>query len=483
MVSRIENLLSNPAYIERYNSFLGNTLKQPLESYFGNFVKKIKSPEVSELVKGQITEIINRNNLISHILRSNEFINILNEEKSLKGEDIKVGVVICIDGRISILHQFGRALNVKEIAGSLINLNYKKSEIVDRRFISVLEQSADDGRELFEIVTAHTSLKHKDRRCGRIAMGLGREFFGEPDEAAIKEAERRTQLIEKKYNQILKAKGKPPQKKVAISAMVDTDTMGLILNFGQKDNQLSTTELTRNLASKISKIADVGDFGSMKDKFAEPKSFIDYSKRALKITSYLMKDEIGEIQSVTKEIYKYINDNYPDLTPKQQKALLFTICRTIASQYVTGLASEEEFAHPYGEHEEGYMAISTSKPFGKTDTRQSFGSAPANREEMLFHVKTKISLLEKHRKEKPYILFISTPIDNKILNKKNATLVGAEDAAKVYFQELCKDNFIRSKIQNGSLVIIPMLIDEESGDVLQIRDYSIYLEDSDDNGN
>lgn len=480
-MSGIESLLFNGAFIERYSSFLRNTLKQPLDSYFGNFIKKIKSPEVPELVRNQITETINRNNLMSHILRSKEFLGILDEEKSLKGEDMKVGVVICIDGRISILHQFGKALNVKEIAGSLIHLNPRKTEIIDRRFISVLEQSADDGRELLEIVTAHTSLRHKDHRCGRIAMGLGREFVGEPDQVAIKEAERRTQLIEKKYNQILKAKGRPPQQQVAVTAMIDTDTMGLILNFGKE--QLSTTELTRNLISKISQITDVGDFGSMKDSFTDPKSFIDYSKRVLKITSYLMKEEIGEDQSVTKDISNYINENYPDLTPKQQKALLFTICRTIASQYVTGLASEEEFAHPYADHEENYMSVATSKPFGRTDTIQSFGSAPATREEMLFHVKTKISLLEKHHKEKPYILFITTPIDNKILIKRNATLVGAEDAAKVYFQELCRDSFIRSKIKDGSLVIVPMLVDEESGNVLQIRDYSIYLEDSDENSN
>lgn len=481
MTREVRTLLANPEFIRRYDSYLSSALRQPLELYFSNFTKKINFPEVSELVKGRITEIVKRNNLISHILGSKEYLDILEQEKSLKGEDVKVGTVICIDGRVSILHQFGRALNVKEIAGSLINLNLKESQLIDRRFIAVLEQSADDGRELLEIVTAHTSLKHPDRACGRIKLGINqKEFVGDQNTVALREAQKRTGLIEKKYNEILTAKGKSPQSKVAITAMIDTDTMGLILNFGQNEKQLSTTELTTELKSKISLISDVGHFGSMKETFADPTSFIDYSKRVLKITRYLMENEVNETESVTKRISGYISENYPDLTQKQQKALLFTICRTIANQYVTGLASQKEFGHPYMEHSEDYMAIGPSKPFGRFDMKQSFGSAPARREEMLFHVKTKISLLEAHNKERPFILFVSTPIDVNILKKRNATLVGAEDAAKVYFKELFNDLFIKQKIKDGSLVIIPVLVDEENGNVIEVRDYSIYLGDPDD---
>lgn len=476
-MSNIETRLSRPGLLERYNRSSELTYKPLLDLYFSNLTTKIRSPEVPEVVKGRILETMNRNNLMSHILESPVFLDVLKQERLLKGEDLKEGIVICIDGRISIPHQFGRALNVKEIAGSLIDLNEGESTIIDRRFITVLEQSADYGKELLQIVTAHTSLKHKDHRCGRIKVGLDSgEFVGEPDEVALKEAEKRTKAIEKKFNEILIAKGKPSQKKVAITAMVDTDTMGLILNFGQKDKQLSTTELTRDLVSKISQqVRDVGEFGAMKYVFTETKSYIDYSRRVLKITEYLMKNEINDQGSTVKNVSDFIDQNYSDFTSKQKQALLFTVCRTVANQYITGLASEIESKHPYLDHNENYMVVSTSKPFGRFDTQQSFGSAPANREEMLGHVKTKLSLLDKNKGTKPYILFVSTSVNKTVLSDNNATLVGTEDAAKVYFQELTGDKEIKTRIIDGSLVIIPILVDEKNGRILQIRDYSIYL--------
>jgi hypothetical protein len=193
-------------------------------------------------------------------------------------------------------------------------------------------------------------------------------------------------------------------------------------------------------------------------------------KGFLAITQYLMEEE-------TEEIINYLNQNYPDFSDKQRQALLFTICRTIANQYVTGLASEEEFHHPYLEHQENYMVVSPSgKPFGRFDiTQQSFGSVPANREEMLDHVKTKLLLLEANQADKPYILFISSPINRTILDQPDVTLIAAEDAARAYFQVLFNDTEIRKRAEQGSLVIIPILIDEENGRILEIGDYSFYL--------
>ncbi len=440
-----------------------------LKQYLDNLQKKINFPEIREATRGRIFEIIDRNNLMSGILEGPNFLAILEEEKKLKG-NAKVGVILCIDGRLSILHQFGVAVNTKEVAGSLIGLSKDKKTITDRRFISILEQNADEGRELLEIVTAHKSSRHKNHGCGRISLGISEgEFIGDADVVAWTEAEKRVVAIENKYNEILKSKGKAPQNKVAIAAMVDTDTMGLTLNYNQ-DNQLNTTDLTLELASDINQTLG-HDFGSMRESFTNPSSFIEYSKKVLEITEYLMSAESNRARN-------YINENYSDLSDQQNQALLFTVCRTIANQYVTGLASEEEFYHPYLEHNERYMVVSpVGKLFGRFDFEQSFGCVPKDRKEMLEHIKIELKLLDKNRKEEGEtdILFISTPINLIISETKGTTITLAEDAARVYFQNLLEDEEIKQRIEKGLLVIVPILVDENSGKVLKVRDYSIHL--------
>jgi len=68
-----------------------------------------------------------------------------------------------------------------------------------------------------------------------------------------------------------------------------------------------------------------------------------------------------------------------------------------------------------------------------------------------------------------------TPINRLIHEHPDITLVGVEDAAKVYFQKLIENEEIREKLQEGSLIIVPLLIDESNRRPLQIRDYSIFL--------
>ncbi|OGK12826.1 hypothetical protein A3C98_04620 [Candidatus Roizmanbacteria bacterium RIFCSPHIGHO2_02_FULL_37_15] len=470
-------LLGNVGSFE-HRLLLDINYKSSLELYFHNLSAKIEKttklqiPEVVDKTKQNILDILYRNTLMAEILESKDFLEILEQEKQLRGE-VKVGVVQCIDGRLSIPHQFGRATNVKEIAGSLIKLNEDGETISDRRFEGILEQTANEGRELLQIVTGHTSLKDEDHRCGRIMKGVKeKEFTGEVNQVAWEEAEKRAIAIENEYNDILQAKGKTPQAKVAITAMIDTDTMGLIFSFGQA-NSLSTTELTRELTTEIQQALgeETGGFGSMKDTFADPFHFIEYSEHVLKITEFLTKR-----LATDSKFKQYITVNFPELTSGQKQALLFTIGRTIANQYITGLASEEEFTHPYLLHSEEYMVVSPhGKPLGGFDLRQSFGSVPADRGEMLIHVLTKLSLLDKQKAEKPYILFFSTPVNKVVYDHQDITLVGVEDAAKVYFLELFKDEEIKKRVYEGSLVIIPILIDESNRRPLEIRDYSIFL--------
>ncbi|GAB4219580.1 MAG: hypothetical protein Fur009_6400 [Candidatus Microgenomates bacterium] len=450
---------------ERYKRYLKSIFKPSLENFFSNLKNKDSFlPDVKEKDYERIMEIVYRNNLMAHILESREFAQILKEEKELKG-DAKVGVVMCIDGRISILHQFGRTVNTKEVPGSLLNTS-SNNNLEDTRFIQTLEQLANEDRELLQIITAHTSLKHQDHKCGAITKAVNKGVFtGGIDQVAYEQAKKRASAIEEKYNEILRNKGKKPQEIVAIAAMINTDDMGLFLNFSEQ-NQLSTTDIVRQHLHDIKSNTNI-EFGAMKDNFSNPLYFLNYFRNILEITKYLLNKNIFD---------QYINDNFSELSDSQKQSLKFILSRTAANQYLTGLASDEEFHHSFAEHDEDYLVVSPhGKPFGRFDLRQSFGSVPSSRGDALEYIKIKLGIMDSNQDKEPRILFLSTPINPQIINISPDYLRGLENAAIVYFQQLMKDKELKEKIKNGELVVVPMLVDENNGRVLEIRDYSVYL--------
>jgi hypothetical protein len=426
--------------------------------------RKIKKEDTE-----RIFNIIYSNNLMAQILNSGEYQVILEEEKKLKGE-AKLGVVFCIDGRIPQLFMFGRSANAREKAGSLIALD-EAGNLEDERFISILEQTANDrGGDFLQIVTAHTSLHDKSHGCGAIKKGIDEGIFpeGDIDQIALKEASKRAHAIEKKYNEILKTKGKPPLEKVAITAMIDTDTMGLILNFGSENN-LSTTNIVKELTNQV--IEGIS-FGEMRDKFTDPKNFIEYSQKILTLTKYFIENRYFD---------EYVNNNYGNLTDAQKLALIFTLARVSANQFLTGLATNSddhhEPSHPFAKHNEDYMVVSPhGKPLGRFDiSHQSFGSVPSSREEMIDEVKIKISLLKTNGGQKPHILFLSTPVPLKDYLNNSSVLTSVQDAAIEYFKQLISDDKILDLIKSGELLIVPVFVNEDNGEVLEVKDYSIYI--------
>jgi len=446
---------------------------------------KLNIPQPKERDIRKILGFIEDNNIMSNKLAGDRMIYaLLKEEKKLKG-DCKLGVVVCIDGRISILHQFGRTVNTWEIAGSLVEAEKRSDQkvyLTSQRLIGTLIDAADflGDRNLLEIVTAHTS-SDPEHKCGKMtgvakANNLKTDRI---DKIAMDAAELRRQAIENKYNEILIDRNRNPQVQVAITAMIDTDTMGFILNYG-KDNPLSTTQIIKDgLADKIKKeLSNVGEFGSMKQGFVEIKSYQTYLERTLMITNYLMKTETKGSYSQINSIKKYISVNYPKLTPDQQQALLFTICRTIANQYVTGLAGEEIFDHPYSQHTEDYIVVSPfGKPFGRFDlSRQSFGSTPNDRQDALEHVRTKLSIMDTHTKHNkhraPKIIFISTPVKKEILGivKGSPTFAEIVDSNRRYYQFLLEDQEIKTQILEGRIILVPILVDDDTGVVLEIME-------------
>src|SRR3990167_4174972 len=113
-------------------------LAGPLNQHFLNLHRAFKYKEPAEKEKRKILTIIERNDQIANLLNREEYQAVLSEENVLKGS-CKVGVVLCIDGRIPIIHQFGRTLNAWEVAGSLIGLKNDGKNIDSVLFNEILQ--------------------------------------------------------------------------------------------------------------------------------------------------------------------------------------------------------------------------------------------------------------------------------------------------------------------------------------------------------
>lgn len=477
-------------HIQKERPLSSFALSGQLESSFRNLHRAIPHKEIKESDKRRILTIIERNDRVAELINGPEYQDILSSERELKGEDTKVGVIICIDGRISILHQFGRTVNTWETAGSLIDLTEDESQVNSILFNEILRDSLNPNelgknRELFEVVTAHTSLS-TDHKCGAIQAGIDAGTYPKdkaPVDIALEEADKRRVAIENTYNKLLKNSKKEPQKQVAITALIDTDTMGFILNYG-KPNELSTTKLLmeRGLAEAIEFIAGehIGGFGSMAGRFTETDSFIEYSKKVLAITKMLLEIDTPKI-GFREYISQYLNTNFQKLSDSQKKALSFIIARTVASQYLTGLSKIPESGHPehnFSEHQEDFMAVSLNgKTVGRFDIQQqAFGSSPSSIEDAISQTKTKLSILDKHRKnDDPDILFVSNPIDRRIWEERNPMMEESRrDNAELYMA-LIKNKEIGKRVKQGKLVFVPVLVDQNTGAVLEILDHSIHL--------
>lgn len=464
-----------------------------LRTYLNNLntLRGIPEPAVDTITG--IERIIQRNNMMAEVLRSPEYLEILAEEKELRG-NAKVGGVGCIDGRFDFIHPFGRVMNVWEEPASLIEIREHRdgaSTVKSPQFTEALRAAAYDKRDLLEIVFAHTSLT-TDHKCGRMMAGdrLG-EFKGLPTELETIEAKNlylinnvQIPAITETFNTFRGQSGQSPLARVAISAMYDTDTMGVIFNFGT-NHEFSTTQFVRELKQEIDLLVPrrFSGFGSMKDAFTDPNQFIEFSRNVFGISKNLLRWETFQTR-----VSDYINTSYSELTSDQKQALLYIMARTIASQYVTGLAyvPPEGPAHAFAEHHEKYMTVSIDgRILGGLDVgEQSFGSSPSDVATAVSHIKTKLSLLDARcvleEERTPNILFVSKAVDASLwesheAGKQDATVKRSLGNNGELVVAICEDENIRRLLKEGALIIIPVLIDQDTRRVLTVIDQSIYV--------
>lgn len=485
-------MTENYVHIDSESQPERESLEPSLDSYFGNLYGRM-NPELSnnesfqQEIKSTSLSIINRNNKVAEILKSPFYKEVIENDKKLKGP-CAVNIDICIDGRIPDIHLLGLTGNTWETAAGIIELRESPLdgtlELESSRLTeAIIERTEKENPQMLQILVSHTSLsEHRrlsednfkelpDHGCGKMKkMYLdgevtNRDLIAANLEIHDKSATAFTDL----YNRAAEANKVTPLKKVAMSAVYDTDTMGILLGYGT-DNELFTTDITRNIVddqtinSELTEIA--GEAGSMKDEFTNVDKIIELETKVMSTTEYLMNNE-----SFKNSFERYSNTYLQDYTEEQKNALFYTLSRNIAFQRTSGVYERQEsheHTHPFVHHGEGYQSISMDGAIvGEFDPEvQVFGAMVSSYPEAIDHIKIQTGLMESIKAtEPPYIIFLSNSISN---GATPEILERARGQLRVLFREIKSDPDIMNWIKTGKLVPVPVLIDSKTREIRDV---------------
>ncbi len=444
--------------------------------------------KISQRDRKRIWETIERNNHVAKTLSSPLYRKIVKSKRELSKE-VSIGFVFCIDGRIPAIFLGGRFARHFEIPAGEISIIRRKSDgriIPDSSDLNeALRKTATSNDDLLEIVFAHTSLSNPHHGCGAMIAKM-RAGLLDPklslEEANLKIIRDRTiPAISNIYNEFRIQQGNEPLKMVGISALFDTDTFGIILNYDLRkaNNSLSTTDLTNKYASELDEyfIKNNLVFGSFKEKFSDLKFLIPLSQNTLKIVEALLNKKIAP--KLLDEIGEYINKFYSDLTEDQKQALIFVLLRNIAFQYLTGLAKfkKKSADHPFLEHGESFLAVAMrGTTIGKFDPQnQGFASSPSDPKQAISNINTMLSIMGDSSKLKPYILFVCNSVNSRDLRENNQVIQRIIGSNAGLLRDIIEDKKLGEMIEKGEMIPVPVLIEEDSREVLKIVDHSGYI--------
>jgi len=452
--------------------------------------------KVANKDKERIWNIIERNNQVAKILSTPGYRKIVKRKRQLLGA-ISLGFVFCIDGRIPAIFLGGRfARHFETPAGEITTMKRKSDNklIPDSSDLNeALRRIATTGDDFLEIVFAHTSLSNPHHGCGAMAvkkkMGLIDPKLSLEDANLKIIKEKTIPALFNIYNEFKAQLGLKPLKVVGIAAVYDTDTFGIILNYNQRleKKSLSTTDLTNKYKDKLDEysiskgknsfIKDNIVFGSFREKFTDLKYSVAFAQNVLKITESLLDSKVANEALV--EVDKYIDVHYEDLTPDQKKGLRFILIRNIAFQYLTGLCMiKRKIAdHAFAKHGESYMAVAMrGATIGKFDPEnQGFASTPSDPKQAIGNINTMLSIIGDSSKMKPYILFVCNSVNSRDLRENNQVLQRIMGSNAGLFIRLIEDKNLGEMVEKGEIIPVPILIEEDTREVLKIVDHSGYI--------
>lgn len=480
-------------------------LKQNTEKAIRNFFnlplnqnKDHKKPTKDELQNAikRVWEPISRNNHISEIFHCPQFQEQLARKRKLKGP-ASLGVVWCIDGRLDGM-SLGVVINLWENPGGIIDVQ----ETADGKLVPSsselcehIKHDANSGVDLLEIPLAHFESTNPKHGCAaneglvdlirHQGIPANKGHLTHMDMAQISQIddnhlENANLLIIKKttveaigdyFNKIRVKNNLQPLPRVAIAALYDTATMGIVLRENNLPD-LSTAHIAQELRSEI--VSKTGnDYGKFRDTFTDPENLFALTKKTVDITQYLMLSSTA----FNQKLEKFIQHAYPNLTRDQKQALTFVIAKTTAFQHLAGVADVPAGGptHPFSKHNEQYMGISVRGEYiGKYDTKPAFGSSAADAKTGVKQIKTKWFVMDSNNADldKPRIMYVCSSISkHDFENDYKAVKRASGNNAKIS-REFLENEDIRAQVNTNRLIIVNTLVDDTTGEVLDVLDHS-----------
>lgn len=447
--------------------------------------------EVTDRAEQIVRTAIDRNNRMADVLSSAVFKTTLDRERELRGE-CAVGKIVCIDGRIATAHTSGAIEGVQESMGGCVDTTTSKltgkielkSQTLDR---AIEERPAQDAPEVLEIDYAHGEVTYRDNtlleaesNCGAMKKFESEaEARGEPFSSGdlIKEnfrlMEPAVEAITRKYNTAAEALNKPALEKVVMRAVFDTKTQGTLLGYG--DNQLPffTSAMLEQLEDQISldlRDSHLREPGYYRQSFTQIDRFLDKEQDTATLIEYFMGN---------KTYQRHLNEashrlsELQGLTDAQQRALSFSLAKTMAFQWVTGLYKRElSPTHPFSQHNEQFQAITVDDGYGATIGKndpevQVFAANTATLPEAIDHIKTKNILMDHYSDGKPYVLFISSGIAESAANNFDVRKQARATVGRT-FKGITQNDEIAQAVKSGVLIPVPAIVTSRTNRIIEV---------------
>lgn len=456
--------------------------------------------EIAEQAERIVAEVVERNNKMSEIIASHEYKAVLTRQRDLRGS-CAIGETDCIDGRIGNLHTAGPAIGItEEMAGKTDTYTSKMTGEIKLK--SQTLEGAVEGRpfqdspQLLQFLHAHGEVnqiptEEPDEDLIEIKSNCGammkfqqeaserNEPFASSDLIAenFRLLEDSKQAITRTYNRAARDANQKELKTVAIRAVYDTKSQGIVLGYGDpKTPPLFTTDLTNLLEEDIKSHFSSADYdqrlqepGSFRQGFTRIENFFHKEQLTTDIIEYLMEHPqvIDTIDDAT-----HLYSELRGLTSEQVQALTFKVAKSMAFQYLTGLHRKElSSEHPFSNHQEQYMAITIDDGYGATVGQydpeiQVFAANTATITSAVDHVKTIVTLMDHYNGAKPYILMISSGISEG--NTSGDVLKQARATVGRTFNGIMQNDDIAQLARAGVIVPVPAIVTSRNNRVIEV---------------
>jgi len=447
--------------------------------------------EIADRAEAVVVEAVNRNNSMADIVNSHAFKETQERQIQQRGRAV-VGKIVCIDGRMATAHTSGLTEGVHESLGGCVDTATSKltgreelkSQTLDR---AIADRPFQDVSQLLEIDKAHGRITYQsgeiDVASNCAAIVKAREEAarrGEPFESDDLVAENfrlmlpAARAITTRYNSAAIRAGQPELEKVVIRAFYDTDTQGTLLGFGENQPPLFTSALLEQLVPEIYQdLANdprLREPGYYRSSFTRIDRFLDKEERTTDLIDYLL-DNTTFRRAIADAANRL--EELQGLTDEQKQALAFSLAKTMAFQWLTGLFKRGLAPdHPFAKHNEKFQALTKGDGYGATVGRndpevQVFAANTETFPEAIDHILTKSNLMGQNGAHLPYVLFICSGIAEQHMFDPEVRK-GAVANVGTAFKGIMNNDEIARLVLSGKVIPVPVILSSRSNRVVEI---------------